>query len=134
MTFTLKIPALDRLCDLLEKSGMPVQLAAAATTPGCIVNPAPIPTMAEPEPAPQPDPAPAPQPEPAPDPEPKPEPKKPTVTLDAIQRAAAELRDQGKLKAVTGLFPEFFIRKLSDLTPEKLDPFAERLRELGVKL
>ena len=92
--------------------------------------------MAAPEPAPQPGPAPQPkpEPEPAPDPEPKPETKKPTVTLDAIQRAAAELRDQGKLKAVTGLFPEFFIRKLSDLTPEKLEPFADRLREMGAKL
>ena len=133
LSFTLKIPALDRLCDLLEKGMQPLFPAPL----GYVPNPDPIPTtMAAPEPAPQPGPAPQPkpEPEPAPDPEPKPETKKPTVTLDAIQRAAAELRDQGKLKAVTGLFPEFFIRKLSDLTPEKLEPFADRLREMGAKL
>jgi len=135
LSITLKIPALDRLCDLLEKGGMPFQIAP----PAAVREPEPQLTTAAgpeplPEPTPEPEPIPEPIPEPAPDPEPKPEPKRPTVTLDAIQRAAAELRDQGKLKAVTGLFPEFFIRKLSDLTPEKLDPFAERLRELGAKL
>lgn len=113
LSITLKIPALDRLCDLLEKGMQPLFPAPL----GYVPNPEPIPTTTA-----------------APDPEPQPEPKKPTVALDAIQRAAADLRDQGKLKAVTSLFPEFFIRKLSDLTPEKLEPFADRLREMGAKL
>ena len=136
MTINVRIPALDRLCDLLEKGAQPL-FPASPTPLGYVQNPEPIPTTtAAPEPAPQPEPTPQPEPEPepAPDPEPQPEPKKPTVTLDAIQRAAADLRDQGKLKAVTSLFPEFFIRKLSDLTPEKLEPFADRLREMGAKL
>ena len=134
LSITLKIPALDRLCDLLEKGAQPL-FPASPTPLGYVQNPEPIPTTtAAPEPQQEPEQVPEPVPAPAPDPEPQPEPKKPTVTLDAIQRAAADLRDQGKLKAVTGLFPEFFIRKLSDLTPEKLEPFADRLREMGAKL
>lgn len=67
----------------------------------------------------------------APTPAPTPE---PTVTLGAVQKAAAELRDQGKLKAVTGLFPEFGINKLSDLKGDKLTEFAGRLRQMGAKI
>lgn len=65
--------------------------------------------------------------------EPAPKPV-PTVTLDAVQRAAAELRDQGKLKAVTDLFPEFGIKKLSDLKGDKLGEFAGRLRQMGANV
>ena len=56
------------------------------------------------------------------------------VTLDAIQRAAAQMRDDGKLKAVTDMFPEFGIKKLSDLKGEALQGFADRLRDLGAKI
>ena len=56
------------------------------------------------------------------------------VTLDQVQRAAAFLRDQGKLKAVTEMFGEFGIRKLSDLEGDKLQAFAGRLRGLGAEL
>lgn len=56
------------------------------------------------------------------------------VTLDQVQRAAAFLRDQGKLKAVTEMFGEFGIRKLSDLAGDKLQAFAGRLRGLGAEL
>ena len=56
------------------------------------------------------------------------------VTLDAVQRAAAQLRDAGKLNQVTGMFGEFGIKKLSDLKGDALQGFAERLRQLGAKL
>ena len=56
------------------------------------------------------------------------------VTLDAVQRAAAQMRDDGKLKAVTDMFPEFGIKKLSDLKGDALQAFAERLRAMGAKI
>ena len=56
------------------------------------------------------------------------------VTLDAVQRAAAQMRDDGKLKAVTDMFPEFGIKKLSDLKGDALQGFAARLREMGATL
>lgn len=56
------------------------------------------------------------------------------MTLDQVQRAAAQLRDAGKLGAVTGMFGEFGIKKLSDLEGAKLVLFAERLKKLGAKL
>lgn len=56
------------------------------------------------------------------------------VTLEAIQLAAAQMRDQGKLKAVTDLFPEFGIKKLSELKGEKLQVFGERLRSMGARV
>ena len=66
---------------------------------------------------------------------PKPEPSNaPPVTLEQVQRAAAQLRDAGKLPAVTAMFPEFGIKRLSDLKAEQLPEFAERLRGLGAKL
>ena len=56
------------------------------------------------------------------------------VTLDAVQRAAAQMRDDGKLKAVTDMFPEFGIKKLSDLKGDQLQQFGERLRAMGAKI
>ena len=57
-----------------------------------------------------------------------------SVTLDAVQRAAAQMRDDGKLKAVTDMFPEFGIKKLSDLKGDQLQTFGERLRAMGAKI
>ena len=56
------------------------------------------------------------------------------VSLDAVQKAAAQMRNAGKLKAVTDLFPEYGIRKLSDLKGDQLQSFAGRLREMGAEL
>lgn len=56
------------------------------------------------------------------------------VTLDAVQRAAAQMRDDGKLKAVTDMFPEFGIKKLSELKGDQLQTFGERLRAMGAKI
>ena len=56
------------------------------------------------------------------------------VTLDAVQRAAAQMRDDGKLKAVTDMFPDFGIKKLSDLKGDQLQQFGERLRAMGAKI
>lgn len=53
------------------------------------------------------------------------------VTLDAVQRACAGLRDAGKLREVKALFPEFGIKKLSDLEDAQLEAFAGRLRQMG---
>ena len=56
------------------------------------------------------------------------------MTLDAVQRAAAQMRDDGKLKAVTDMFPEFGIKKLSDLKGDQLQQFGDRLRAMGAKI
>lgn len=159
----VEIPALDRLCAVLEKRPVTVCLGAelgtkeetgttssvsafgAATFPrgeGSQMEAETVPEKTpEPEPKPKPKPEPKPEPAPEPKPEPKPEPvpepvpePKPAVTLGAVQRAAAALRDAGRLADVKALFPEFGIRKLSDLQGAQLDAFAERLREMGVKL
>ena len=144
LTFTLKIPALDRLCDLLEAHRelpiMPMAVNPAAVqeapeaapeVPVSKFEPTVITPAGELLPASE---ATAPAPEPKPEPKPEPTPVAPVPFMDAIQRAAAELRDQGKLKAVTAMFPEFHIRKLSDLQPDQLGEFAERLRGMGAKL
>ena len=52
-----------------------------------------------------------------------------------MQQACATLRDAGKMAEVKGLFPEFGIHKLSDLTtPEQLTAFAIRLRAMGATI
>lgn len=129
----VQIPALDRLCGLIEagKVPQPAPMIRMHQEPAPKAAPAPV------QPAPEPPrEAPAPVPEPAPEPaqavtEP---PKAPAATLDAVQRAAAQLRDEGKLKAVTDMFPEFGIKKLSDLAGDALQAFAGRLREMGAAL
>lgn len=151
----VEIPALDRLCDLMEnRTPWPgeskealqeaVQQVAAQTSPepqtetvaraaeqsGLEPTPATEAVRAAQEPPEAPE-TPAPEPKPTANPEP---PKGAAVTLDAVQRASAELRDDGKLKAVTDMFPEFGIKKLSDLSGDKLQAFAERLRKMGATL
>jgi hypothetical protein len=75
-----------------------------------------------------------PAPAPAPEPAPEPVPAEKTYVLEDLQRAAASLRDQGKLGAVTALFPEYGIRKLSDLKAEQMAGFASELKRLGAEL
>ena len=155
MTLTIEIPALDRLCDILEerqrgtiikdlKDEIVARLKEAAE--GGVPKPefeevtpaedhpwkgeattAPEPREAAQEP---------PKSEPTNAPVETAAPTTPAtpVTLEAIQLAAAQMRDQGKLKAVTDLFPEFGIKKLSDLKGEKLQAFGERLRAMGAKV
>lgn len=156
MTMTIEIPALDRLCTILEdrtraevleelKEEIIAQLKANATKKG-----APKPELTE---VPPPDDHPwkdeaqaapegqkGPQEPPKPEPtnvSPEPEAPKPAAapaTLAAVQSAAAQMRDAGKLKAVTDMFAEFGIAKLSDLKGDALQAFAERLRAMGAKL
>lgn len=153
MTLTIEIPALDRLCDILEerqrgtiikdlKDEIVARLKAAAE------GGAPKPEFEEVTPAEdhpwkgeaaqkaQEGPKEPPKPEPTNAPGETAAPTTPAtpVTLEAIQLAAAQMRDQGKLKAVTDLFPEFGIKKLSDLKGEKLQAFGERLRAMGAKV
>lgn len=141
LTMTIEIPALDRLCEWLEtrdKAELVQQIEdeIVRKMKDAVESGAPKPTFEEVPPEPQNDPqeppksksakkstAPA-----APDPAPSP------VTLDAVQRAAAQMRDEGKLKAVTDMFPEFGIKKLSDLKGDALQGFADRLREMGATL
>ena len=139
ITMTIEIPALDRLCAWLEsrdktglvqaiKDEIVAKLKEAAeggvlekaATEKCptTADAVPLPAAAgrqEKEPA-----------------EAKPDTK--PVTLDAVQRAAAQMRDDGKLKAVTDMFPEFGIKKLSDLKGDQLQTFGERLRAMGAKI
>lgn len=130
MTLNVNIPALDRLCDLLEKQGgltVPGELVTTVEQTTTVELAAPEPREAPQEP-PKPEPINVPPVAEAPKPAPKP------VDVPAIQRAAAELRDQGKLKQVTDMFDEFGIKKLSDLKGEQLQAFAERMRGLGARL
>lgn len=157
MTVTIDIPALDRLCGILEGAerngvaqaiedeivrklkeaakGDTLEKAAKVPTPACercadyvtaketapeAQKPAQEPTKAETTEKPSAPEAPAPASKPA--------------TLADIQKAAAQLRDDGKLQAVKDLFPEFGIRKLSDLKADQLQTFAERLRGMGAKV
>ena len=129
MSFTLKIPALDRLCAILEgwEKEKPIDLLATKETP--LVE---IPkTKAAPEAVEGP--KQPPKAEPA-QPVPLATPAKPSVTVDDLMRAAAALRDEGKLLAVTGLFPDFGIQKISDLKANQLDAFADKLRGLGAQV
>ena len=141
MTMTIDFPALDRLCDWLEnrdktdlvgaiENEIVEKLKEAAE--GGVPRPKFDAPAQEPRKAPQ---AP-PKPETAEKPTAPaaPAPAAPAATLEAIQRAAAQLRDQGKLGDVTALFPEFGIKKLSELKGDQLQSFGERLRAMGAKI
>lgn len=144
MTITIDIPALDRMCAILEnrqrgditeemKSEIVSRLEDAAKTDALekAAKTATEEAAVEAQNGPA---EPPPEPTNVPD---APEPPKPAtapVTLDAVQRAAAQMRDEGKLGAVTGMFGEFGIRKLSDLTGDKLQKFGDRLRKMGAKI
>lgn len=146
MTLTIEIPALDRLCAWLEgrdKTGLleaieneitnKLKEAAGNGTPEKAANaPAGKPTSQEAQKAPQE--PPKPEVTEKPTAAAAPAPATPVVTLDAVQRAAAQMRDDGKLKAVTDMFPEFGIKKLSDLKGDQLQKFGDRLREMGAKI
>lgn len=141
LTMTIEIPALDRLCAWLEGRDKAGLLDAIETEIVTKLKEAAESGV----PRPQFD-APSQEPQKAPQEPPKPEPtEKPTapvetaqdtkpVTLDAVQRAAAQMRDDGKLKAVTDMFPEFGIKKLSDLKGDQLQKFGDRLRAMGAKI
>ena len=151
MTLTIEIPALDRFCDWLEtrdKTGMVEQIeqeivaklkeAAEGGVPRPKFETAQdkesraLPAHEMTQKAPQE--PPKPQPTEKPTAPAAPAPATPAVTLDAVQRAAAQMRDDGKLKAVTDMFPEFGIKKLSELKGDALQAFAERLRAMGAKI
>ena len=141
MTLTIEIPALDRLCGILEDRNrwntvdqliaeIVKQLEAAAKD-GTLEKAAKAPeTVKAPETTPAPVEA---KPVEAKPVEVKPVEAKP-VTLADVQKAAAQMRDDGKLEAVKALFPDFGIRKLSDLKGDALQGFAARLREMGAKI
>ena len=151
MTLTIEIPALDRLCGLLEareqgtgnreqgtgnREHVSFSLSdlreAISRDDPAKPEPTTAPEAVEaPREAEKPEATNAPEKPEAPAPAPATE---PTVTLNAVQKAAAQLRDEGKLEAVKGLFPEFGIRKLSDLTGDALQGFADRLRGMGAKI
>lgn len=136
MEISIKIPALDRLCGILEGWGKAAPAAVQAVQE--VTHKV---TVSEAQKGPQEPPKAAVEQVSAPGPkqaEVKPQeataPKAPEVSMDALQRAAAQMRDEGKLQAVTGLFPEFGIRKLSDLKDDKLTEFAARLRAMGATI
>ena len=133
LSLTIDIPALDRLCDWLETRD---KTSVAEELKNEIIHhlekAAKQPTAPEPRKAPQE--PPKPQPTEKPTAPAAPAPATPAVTLDAVQRAAAQMRDDGKLKAVTDMFPEFGIKKLSDLKGDQLQQFGERLRAMGARI
>lgn len=141
MTLTIDIPALDRLCAWLEsrdKTGLVQAIEEEIVTKlkeaaeGGVPRPKFEETPQETRKAPQE--PPKPQPTEKPTAPAAPAPATAAVTLDAVQRAAAQMRDDGKLKAVTDMFPEFGIKKLSDLKGDQLQTFGERLRAMGAKI
>lgn len=155
LTMTVEIPALDRLCGILEgwqRAGLCREIedeivgklkeAAEGSVPkpkfeevpagddhpwkdeaaqkaqeGPKAPPKAEPTNVTPVPA-----------------APAPAPKAATATLADVQKAAAQMRDEGRLNQVTGMFGEFGIKKLSDLKGDALQKFAERLRGLGARI
>lgn len=139
LTVTVEFPALDRLCAWLEgreKAGLldATETEIIAKLAEAARNGVPKPEFREVEPAddhPWKDEA-KPAPEPKPEPKPEPEPEKPAaVTLADVQQACARLRDAGKMNEVKALFPEFGIKKLSDLkSADQLASFAARLKKL----
>jgi len=141
MTLTIEIPALDRLCAWLESRDKTdllgvieneiVQKIKEAAESG-VPRPKFDAPSQEPQKAPQEPPKPEVTEKPTAAAEPAP--ATPAVTLDAVQRAAAQMRDDGKLKAVTDMFPEFGIKKLSDLKGDQLQKFGDRLRAMGAKI
>ena len=152
MTLTIDIPALDRLCGILEsreKAGLVEaieqeivrkQKEAAESTPRPVfqeVEPEqdhPWKDETAPDGQKRPSEPPKPETTEKPTAPAAPAPATAAVTLDAVQKAAAQMRDEGKLKAVTDMFPEFEVKKLSDLKGDKLQAFGERLRKMGAKL
>ena len=56
---------------------------------------------------------------------------KPAYNFEQIQLAAANLARDGKRDELAGLIEEFKIETLLDLTEDKFDAFALRLREIG---
>ena len=153
LTMTIEIPALDRLCGILEgwqragicqeiedeivgkqeeavKGGVPKpefkevpagddhpwkDEAAQKDQEGPKEPPKAEPTNVTPMPA-----APALAPK--------------AATLADVQKAAAQMRDEGRLNQVTCMFGEFGIKKLSDLKGDALQKFAAKLREMGAKV
>lgn len=136
MTMTIEIPALDRLCGILEgwqRAGVCQEIedeivgklkeAAEGGVPkpkfkevpageAKAQNEATSSVTADAAP-------------------PSPEGKAQVATLADVQQACARLRDAGKMAEVKGLFPEFGIKKLSDLKgPDQLAAFAARLKKL----
>lgn len=141
MTLTIEIPALDRLCAWLESRDKTDLLGVIENEIVQKIKEAAESGVPRPKfDAPSQEPQKAPQEPPKPEPTEKPTaaaapaPATPAVTLDAVQRAAAQMRDDGKLKAVTDMFPEFGIKKLSDLKDDQLQKFGDRLREMGAKI
>lgn len=141
ITLTIEIPALDRLCNWLESRDKTDLLGAIESEIVQKIKEAAESGVPRPKfDAPAQEPQKAPQEPPKPEPTEKPTaaaepaPATPAVTLDAVQRAAAQMRDDGKLKAVTDMFPEFGIKKLSDLKGDQLQKFGDRLRTMGAKI
>ena len=147
LSFTLKIPALDRLCDWLE-AGATVNVNSTPVLAEVPAAPKAKASKAKTAPEAPEGPKQPPEPEPAQTPAPAPEPAKPEpvaspapaqakkVTVAEAQLAAAELRDQGKLGAVVAMFPEYGIEKISDLQGRDADlqTFAARLRQMGANI
>lgn len=136
ITMTIEIPALDRLCGWLEnreKADMAdaIEAKIVAKLKEAAESGAPKPEFKEVAPD---DDHPWKKEAKAEKPV-APEPEKPaSVAFADIQQACARLRDAGKMNEVKGLFPEFGIKKLSDLKgADQLAAFAERLKKLEGK-
>lgn len=135
MTLTIEIPALDRLCAWLEgrdKAGLvgEIENEIVRKLEEAVKSGVPKPAFKE---VPADDDHPwKDEAKPGSEPTPVPAQEKPAaVTLADVQQACARLRDAGKMNEVKALFPEFGIKKLSDLKgADQLAAFAARLKKL----
>ena len=140
LTMTVEIPALDRLCGILEgwqRAGLcrEIEDEIVGKLKEAAEGGVPKPKFEEVQAA-QEGPKEPPKAEPAnvtPMPA-APAPATKAATLADVQKAAAQMRDEGRLNQVTGMFGEFGIKKLSDLKGDALQQFAERLRGMGAKI
>ena len=143
LTMTVEIPALDRLCGILEgwqRAGLcrEIEDEIVGKLEEAVKSGVPKPKFEEVQAAQdgQEGPKEPPKAEPAnvtPMPA-APAPAAKTASLADVQKAAAQMRDEGRLNQVTGMFGEFGIKKLSDLKGDALQQFAERLRGMGAKI
>jgi hypothetical protein len=129
---TLDCPAVQALADAILRTAGTDLVSHAAQT---VSQPAQQPQQTQTQVAPAQTDAPVPPAQPAAAPAPVAT-SAPEISLEAVMKAAADLRYEGKLGQITALFPKYGIQKLSDLAghSDKILSFAAEMREMGARI
>lgn len=129
---TLDCPAVQALADAILRTAGTDSVPHAAQT---VSQPAQQPQQTQNQAAPAQTDAPVPPAQPAAAPAPVAT-SAPEISLEALMKAAADLRYEGKLGQITALFPKYGIQKLSDLAghSDKILSFAAEMREMGARI